>query len=86
MCENIKVDKYKQMKSSRQNDKFEQWVMYRAVKDKVLRLILGNKKRKVFSLFIYLYHTASAFLSVSLLITLQLKAETHLTNHRPLKQ
>ena len=35
-CENIKVDKYKQMRSSRQNDKLEQRVMHMAVKDEVL--------------------------------------------------
>ncbi len=45
MCENIKVDKYKQMRSSRQNDKLEQWVMHRAVKDEVQGSILGSNKQ-----------------------------------------
>ena len=31
-CENIEVNKYKQMRSSRQNDKLEQWLMHRAAK------------------------------------------------------
>ena len=48
MCGNKKVDKYKQMRSSRQIDKLEQWVMHWAVKDEVLGLILGSDKQKVF--------------------------------------
>ncbi len=36
------------MRNSRQNDKLEQWVMLRAVKDDVLGSILGCKKQKVF--------------------------------------
>ena len=36
------------MRSSRQNDKLEQWVMHRAVKDEVLGSILGSNKQKVF--------------------------------------
>ena len=43
-CENIKVDKYKQMRSSRQNDKLEQRVMHMAVKDEVLGSILSSNK------------------------------------------
>ena len=46
--ENIKENKYKQMRSSRQNDKLEQWVMQTAVKDVVLGSILGSNKQKVF--------------------------------------
>ena len=34
-CENIKVDKCRQRRSSWQNDKLEQWVMHRAVKDEI---------------------------------------------------
>ena len=49
-CENIKVDKYGQMRSSRQNDKLDQWVMHRAVKHDILGSILGCKNQKVFSL------------------------------------
>ena len=45
---NMKEDKYKQMSCNRQNDKLEQWVMHRAVKDEVLGSILGSKKQKVF--------------------------------------
>ena len=45
---NIKEDKYKQMRSSRQNDKSEQWVMHRDVKDEVLGTILGSINLKVF--------------------------------------
>ena len=36
------------MKSSRLNDKLEQWVMHTAVKDVVLGSILGCNKQKVF--------------------------------------
>ena len=36
------------MRSSRQNDKLEQWVMQTAVKDVVLGSILGSNKQKVF--------------------------------------
>ena len=42
--ENIKGDKYKQMRSSRQNDKLEQRVKHRAVKDEVLGSILSSNK------------------------------------------
>ena len=42
------VDKHKQIRSSRQNDKLEQWVMQTAVKDVVLGSILGSNKQKVF--------------------------------------
>ena len=45
---NIKEDKHKQMRSSRQNDKLEQWVMHTAVKDEVLGSILGSNKPKNF--------------------------------------
>ncbi len=47
-CGNIKVDNCKQMRSSRQNDKLEQWVMHRAVKDEVLGSSNGSNKQKVF--------------------------------------
>ena len=46
--ENIKEDKYKLMRRSSQNNKLEQWVMHRAVKDEVLGSILGSNKQKVF--------------------------------------
>ena len=46
--ENMKEDKYKLMRRSSQNDKLEQWVMHRAVKDEVLGSILGSNKQKVF--------------------------------------
>ena len=36
------------MRSSRQNDKLEQWVMHTAAKDEVLGSILGSKKQKAF--------------------------------------
>ena len=49
-CENKINDKYKQMISSRQNDKFEQSVMQRASKDEVLGSILGSNEQKVFFL------------------------------------
>ncbi len=40
--QNIKEDKNKEMRSRRQIDKLEQWVMHRAVKDEVLGSILGR--------------------------------------------
>ncbi len=43
-CKNIQVDKQKQVRSSRQNDKLEQWVTHWAVKDEVLGLILSSKE------------------------------------------
>ncbi len=46
--ENIKQDKYKQMRSDMRNDKLEQWVMHRAVIDEVMGSILGSNKQKVF--------------------------------------
>ena len=46
--DNLKEDKYKLMRRSSQNDKLEQWVMHRAVKDEVLGSILGCNKQKVF--------------------------------------
>ena len=46
--ENIKEDKCKLKRRSSQNDKLEQWVMHRAVKDEVLGSILGSNKQKVF--------------------------------------
>ena len=46
--ENIKEDNYMLMRRSSQSDKFEQWVMYKAVKDEVLGSILRSKKQKVF--------------------------------------
>ena len=48
--ENIKEDKPKQLRNSRQNDKLDQLVMHWALKDDVLGLILGYKKQKVFFL------------------------------------
>ena len=42
------VRQSKQMRSSWQNDKLEQWVMHRAVKDEVLGSSLGSNKQKVF--------------------------------------
>ena len=44
MFEYIKEDKNKLMRSRRQIDKYEQWVMHRAVKDEVLGSILGSNK------------------------------------------
>ena len=38
------------MRSSRQNDKLEQWVMLWGDKDEVLGSILGSNKQKVFFL------------------------------------
>ena len=46
--ENIKEDKHKHMMRSRQNDKLEQWVKHRAVKDEDLGSSLGSKKTKSF--------------------------------------
>ncbi len=74
------------MRSSRQNDKFEHWVMQTAVKDEVLGSMLGSNKQKVFSTIICLCYTVLALQSVSLLICSQLKAGTHLTRHKPIKQ
>ncbi len=48
MFENIKEDKFKQMRSSWQNDKLEQWVMHREVREDVLGSILGCKKQTGF--------------------------------------
>ena len=39
---NIEEDKYKQMRSRRQNEKLEQWVWRTADKDEVLGSILGR--------------------------------------------
>ena len=36
------------MRCSSRNDKLEQWAMNRAVKEEVMRSILGSNKRKVF--------------------------------------
>ena len=46
--ENIKEDKCKLKRRSSQNDKLEQWVMHRAVKDEVLGSILGSNNQNVF--------------------------------------
>ena len=46
--ENIKEDKHKHMRRSRQNDKLELWVKHRAVKDDFLGSSLGSKKTKSF--------------------------------------
>ena len=46
--ENIKQDNCKQMRSNMLNDKLDQWVMHRAVKDEVLGSILGSNKQRVF--------------------------------------
>ncbi len=75
-----------QMRSSRQNDKLEQWVMHSTVENDILGSILGSEIQKVFFLICSLYYTALVLLSVSLLISLQLTAETYLTKFRPLKQ
>ncbi len=80
-CKNIKVDKYKQIRSSRQNDKLEQWVMHWAAKDKVPGSNLGSNKQKVFSTFNCPCYTDEQFLSDSILIITQLKAENLLTKH-----
>ena len=45
------------MRSSRQNDKLDQWVMHRAVKDEVMGSILGSTKQKVF------FHLCSSLLN-----------------------
>ena len=45
---NIKEDKCKLKRRSSQNDKLEQCVIHRAVKDEVLGSILGSNKQKVF--------------------------------------
>ena len=45
---NVIKDKYKQMRSSRQIDKLQQWVMHRVVKDEVLGSILGCNNQKDF--------------------------------------
>ena len=59
-CVNLKVEKHKQVGSIRQNDKLEQWVMQRAVKDEVLGSILGSNKHKVFfDLQLYLLYRKS---------------------------
>ena len=42
MFENKKADKYKQLRSIRQNDKLDQMVMHSAVKDKILGSILSS--------------------------------------------
>ncbi len=47
-CENIKVDKCKQKRSSWQSDKLEQWVMHRAVNNEVLGSSDGSNKQNVF--------------------------------------
>ena len=52
------VDKHKQMRNSRQNDKLEQWVMHRVVENDVLGSILGCEIQKVFFLVYSLYYTA----------------------------
>ena len=50
--EDVKEDKHKHMfvffNSCRQNDKLEQKVKHRAVKDQILGLILGSNKQKVY--------------------------------------
>ena len=47
MFENIKEDKHKHMRRSRQNDKIEQCVKHRAVKDEVLGRSSVPKKQKI---------------------------------------
>ncbi len=54
-----------QVRSSRQNDKIEQWVMGRAIKVEVLESILGNKKKKFVSLFICPSDEDKPYLSVT---------------------
>ena len=74
------------MRSNRQIDKLEQWVMHRACKDDVLGSMLSSNEQKGFSTLSCLCYTDLAFKSVSLLISLKLKAETHLAKHRPMNQ
>ena len=74
---NKNVDKHKQMRNSRQNDKLEQWVMHRTVENEVQESILGSEIQKVFFLVYSLYYTDKAIQSVSLVINSQLEAETH---------
>ncbi len=86
MFENIKEDKHKHMRRSRQNDKIKQCVKHRAVKDEVLGSILGTTKtKKFFSTFNCLCYADHAIQSVSLSIRLQLTAETNLIKVRPMK-
>ena len=63
-CKNIKVDNFKQMRSSWQNDKLEQLVMHRDIKDKVLGTSLGSNEHKVFSTFNCLCYRDLAFKTV----------------------
>ncbi len=44
-CEYKKLDKHKQMRSSRLNDILEQWEMHRAVRDEVLGSIIGSSNQ-----------------------------------------
>ena len=82
---NIKEDKYKQIRSSRQIDKLEQWIMNRAVKDEVLGSILGSNKKSFFEPLI---------VSVLLIKHLSLfhykqftiKRKTRLSKYTPIKQ
>ncbi len=72
------------MRSCRKYDKLEQWVIDRALKEEVLALMLGRKK-KFFSMFHCLCIMDYAYLSVTRKISKQSKAETHLTKIRRLK-
>ncbi len=71
------VDKHKQMRICRQNDKLDQLVKHTALKEVVLGSILGSNQQKNFSTFIYLCYTDKAFQSVSLVINSQFEADTH---------
>ena len=42
------MEKHKQIRNSRQNDKLEQWIMHRTVEDDVLGSILGCPVKKKF--------------------------------------
>ena len=47
-CKMILVDKHKQVRSFRQKDKLEQWLMDKADKFEVMRSILNSKIKKRF--------------------------------------
>ena len=44
------MEKHKQIRNSRQNDKLEQWIMHRTVEDDVLGSIVGCQVKKSFFL------------------------------------
>ena len=47
-CEKMLFDNHKQVRSSRHNDRVEQWFMDRSVKVEVLGSILGSQKKSFF--------------------------------------